>query len=238
MPSARIKREKENMKKLTLLLMVAILACLVMAAAVGCGDKNTPQENNPTDAQTQEPYEPTEEEIQAAIERYAARYGGRVEKLGSGSLIITLTMEATRKFKKYTTEDFKEVGECSLVHGYQTVMDYVEAKLKGVPTEKEYPWINPETYQQQIGLIFTSSSLEDTVRICLILERRPDIEEACPDERLTFDSEGGNSITPTDWASYINVAAAWALTEGSEDVLVGVMDTGIDEGKMSVETTA
>ena len=41
------------MKKFTLLLMVAILACLVMAAAVGCGDRNTPQENNPTDTQTQ-----------------------------------------------------------------------------------------------------------------------------------------------------------------------------------------
>ncbi|MBQ4443818.1 MAG: S8 family serine peptidase [Clostridia bacterium] len=220
------------MKKFTLLLIVAILACLVMAVAMGCGDRNAPQDDN---TQTQEPYEPTDEEIQAAIERYAARFGGRVEKLGTGSLIITLTMEATRKFKKYTTEDFKEVGECSLVHGYQTVMDYVEAKLKGVPTEKEYPWINPETYQQQIGLIFTSSSLEDTVRICLILERRPDIEEACPDERLTFDSEGGNSITPTDWASYINVAAAWALTEGSEDVLVGVLDSGIDHNHSNLD---
>ena len=222
------------MKKFTLLLMVAILACLVMAAAVGCGDRNTPQDDN---TQTQEPYEPTDEEIQAAIERYAAEYGG-IEYICVNSISIKLTLDATREFKTYTADDFKELGECWVGADNQKIANYVEAKLKGLPVEKEYDRINPETYQHAFGLQIVSSTVEGVVRACLILEKRPDVETARPASNIIYDSENTNSTTPTDWASYINVAAAWALTEGSEDVLVGVMDTGIDEGKMSVETTA
>ena len=218
------------MKKFTLLLMVAILACLVMAVAVGCGDRNAPQDDN---TQTQEPYEPTDEEIQAAIERYKAQLQEGEELSPSPYIYITLTKEATREFKDYTANDFIEIGECSIDSDDKDKAEFVKAKMQGIPTTKNYS-IDPETYQRKIWLEINQSGIENVVRACIILEKRNDVESARPSRRtLIYQNSGTPNATNTsvDWHTEINITDAWTLTQGSEDVLVGVMDTGIDEEK-------
>ena len=167
------------MKKFTLLLIVAILACLVMAVAVGCGDKNTPQDDN---TQTQEPYEPTEEEIQAAIERYSVELsdGTRWDDK-SGVIFATLTREATLGLKDYAANDFKELGECTVQNTLKELQQYVVDKSKGLPTEREYN-IDVGTYQHTLIIKIEKPNLNRIIRACILLERRNDIEKARPDK--------------------------------------------------------
>ena len=225
------------MKKFTLLLMVAILTCLVMAVAVGCGDRNMPHDDN---TQTQEPYEPTEEEIQAAIEKYGVELsdGTRWDDK-SGVIFATLTREATLELKDYAANDFKELGECTVQNTLKELQQYVVDKSKGLPTEREYN-IDVGTYQHTLIIKIEKPNLNRIIRACILLERRNDIEKARPDKVFEVEDNVFDiaSVTSEHWLKRINIEEAWALTQGSEDVLVGVMDTGIDEGKMSVETTA
>ena len=133
------------MKKFTLLLIVAILACLVMAAAVGCGDRNTPQENNPTDAQTQEPYEPTEEEIQA---RWMQEINGKQDwDFWDNRLSVTLTKEATRAFKYYTTDDFSEVNATDVYLGITAQFESAKNAYYGLSQTSTDYHIDLDTYQ-------------------------------------------------------------------------------------------
>ena len=215
------------MKKFTLLLMVAILACLVLTVVVGCGDRNTPQDDN---TQTQEPYEPTDEEIQAAIEKYTSELEEGSAIASSPYIIVTLTLAATREFKDYTSEDFKGIGAYTIKWSEENIAKYVKAKLQGLPTEKEYSHINPETYQRRFYVETELHDLKEIVRACILLERNPDIEKARPEYTipLNLNNGGANPAPVATWLQQINIEEAWALTQGSEDVLVGVMDTGID----------
>ena len=213
------------MKKFTLLLMVAILACLVVAMAVGCGDRNTPQENNPTDTQTQEPYEPTEEEIQA---RWMQEINGKQDwDFWDNRLSVTLTKEATRAFKYYTTDDFSEVNATDVYLGITAQFESAKNAYYGLSQTSTDYHIDLDTYQTKWEIKLSENDKENVIRAIIILEHRDDVEKA----EIVWQTKiiGETSVSLENWwHPMIHLSEAIALCESDTIIKVGVLDTGID----------
>ena len=153
------------MKKFTLLLMVAILTCLVMAVAVGCGDRNTLQDD---------PYYIPDEELYAKWNEFnelCQPFG-----FADNTVMIELTNEASLKCKYYTTEDFKEVGAIEVwdSHYYD---DYIQNKLQGLPTSDDLNF-DIYSYKHTVTIILNEHNAENVVRACILLSRRDDVDIA------------------------------------------------------------
>lgn len=62
-----------------------------------------------------------------------------------------------------------------------------------------------------------------------LLERMPSVRYAEPNFRLVPHAEGEDPLRPQQWPlDRINVPAAWNLTMGSRDVVVAVLDSGVE----------
>jgi len=102
------------------------------------------------------------------------------------------------------------------------------------------PWqINLDNYRRILSLRLQESGKENVLRAIRILERRDDVVSATPNfyevfqhaigDHDTFSSMRAHGIPSNQWGlSQIDAARAWGITRGSNEVIVGVMDTGID----------
>ena len=148
--------------RLTILIFIVIMIAMVSAFTLGCVDK--------TDASSHI----TDKEFQAAWNEIYAE--GEYEADG---VVVILTREETRKFKTYTAEDFAEAGDLVIQQDDYRRASYMKAVLAG-ETNTQMPWLDAETYQQGLSLRLTTPTKENIVRACILLSRRPEVEEVYP----------------------------------------------------------
>lgn len=98
-------------------------------------------------------------------------YGRVVDR----SLIVSFTIEETRKFKNYTVDDFKEVNAVAVSDLTSFTWEYVKKKLAGETVEKEM-LVDVENFRRIYMIIISESGAEALLAARAILEQMEGIE--------------------------------------------------------------
>ena len=145
-----------------------------------------------------------------------------------------------------STEDFSEVGcvEVENLTSYSSaIVDEEVARLSNpistlsAETETEHK-VNVNNFKKIISLKLSTPGKQNVLDAIKKLEKRKDVLSAEPNYLETFDSDvdtQSTTLTPNDpdlsmqWAlNKINLPSAWSKSTGSRDVIVGVIDSGIE----------
>lgn len=168
------------------------------------------------------------------------------DEFADDHVIVVLSNAASTSLRNYTTADFSEYGCTEVNNLTKHTSELVNAKLKGdtsvaqqaMATAAEQNIIVPEgfydldtaNYHQILCLTLEEKGKQNVLDTIAEVIQHPDVIYAGPDYILHTDS-----ITPNDpyvddqWAvSKIQLPQAWSITTGSDTVLVGVIDSGID----------
>ena len=103
-------------------------------------------------------------------------------------LLVSMTKEETRKFLKYTTEDFYEINAVRLYEMGARLTEWVEKKVKGIPTDEEM-LVNIATFCRIFVIYLPTNDVEQALRAAEILSQREGIDSAGLDEAnsIMFD---------------------------------------------------
>lgn len=90
--------------------------------------------------------------------------------------------------------------------------------------------INTSNYNKVLCLELANNSKSNVLNVIKDLIQREDVIYAGPDYKMAISSTIPNdSLLESQWAvDSIELSKAWDYTQGTHDILVGVMDTGID----------
>ena len=153
------------------------------------------------------------------------------EEFTDNEVVITITNEESLKFKEYTNSDFSAFNCIEVLELTKGFKEKIESQLNG--TYKGNMPINLETFNRMFKLTLGFRSKSYVLNSIKELEKRDDIKSVEPNyiekyvaSSVPMDPEyySGNQ-----WgADQIDVLDAWDITTGSSDILVGVMDSGID----------
>ena len=90
--------------------------------------------------------------------------------------------------------------------------------------------INTSNYNKVLCLELANNSKSNVLNVIKDLIQREDVIYAGPDYKIAISSTIPNdSLLESQWAvDSIELSKAWDYTQGTHDILVGVMDTGID----------
>ena len=141
------------------------------------------------------------------------------DKFSSDSLLVLLNEEASNSNKKYTVDDFENV-KCS------NVIDLTEGKFEKIKSLDN----EVEDFKRILCLELKESSKEYVLEAIDELMKRDDVLYAGPDYEIK-----SASIIPSDynastqWAiDNIDLPEVWDFSTGTHNVVVGVIDSGID----------
>ena len=129
--------------------------------------------------------------------------------------ILSVKIQPNYNQKEYTAKDFADIG-CTAIEEWIT--------KEGEPYE----------IYRTIDVFFPANTREETLAAGKELEKREDIYSASPNysggtwNSLPNDSEYVSSNNDYWAINKIQLPEAWEIETGSNTVLVGVMDTGID----------
>lgn len=158
------------------------------------------------------------------------------DEFADDRVLIVLNEESSYSLKDYTAADFSELG-CTKVedltyNATKAVRDELAAKANGniLKPEDENPFVNTENYKRVLSLDLNKKSKENVLHTANRLLARNDVYYAGPDYVLTAQSTiPDDPFYPSEWAMPdIGLPQCWDFTTGSPEVIVGVLDTGID----------
>ena len=145
------------------------------------------------------------------------------ENFASNRVLVVLNKTASITEKEYSKDDFAEFGciSCNDLTGVAT---------DSLINNKQNDLVNLENYRRLLCLELNKDSKENVLRVIDELMKMDIVYYAGPDYVLTL-----TSVVPND-TSYlyqwglqsINAPDAWDYVTGSNEVLVGILDTGID----------
>lgn len=134
-------------------------------------------------------------------------------------VLIVLNEEASSDLKTYDENDFVAI-KCG---GVSDLTDYAITNiLTSGNTDVDY--------KRVLSLELEESSKEYVLEAIDELMKRDDVLYAGPDYEISIASTTPNDYNSTDqWAiDALDLPEAWDFTTGSKEVIVGIMDTGID----------
>ncbi len=143
-------------------------------------------------------------------------------------ILVVLDKEYSLIAEEYTVDNFSDINIKSvelLSKGAQSVLEN---------QTKENIKINPDDYRAILCLTLNTSNKKDVLRAINSLIIRDDIQSAEPDVVLYNEVINPNDLyyaNNSQWnlngTAGIDCPQAWNITSGSNDILVGVIDTGI-----------
>lgn len=143
-------------------------------------------------------------------------------------ILVVLDKEYSLIAEEYTVDNFSDINIKSvelLSKGAQSVLEN---------QTKENIKINPDDYRAILCLTLNTSNKKDVLRAINSLIIRDDIQRAEPDVVLYNEVINPNDLyyaNNSQWnlngTAGIDCPQAWNITSGSNDILVGVIDTGI-----------
>lgn len=164
-------------------------------------------------------------------------YAGDGEELpfSDDTILVVLTSEATLTFKKYTSEDFVDIGVLSVDDLMESSREMLYDQLYGEdPSKYKKNWmINKNAFRTILCLTLEHKGEEAIFNAIEKLMKREDVESAEPNYKIHPETTSPNDpLYSNQWGlngNYgIDVPSAWEYTSGSYSVKVGVIDTGID----------
>lgn len=157
-------------------------------------------------------------------------------------VMVVLSNEASLRFEKYDLSDFVEVGCVEVRELTQTMTQKMQKQVKAVETQmgdgknEVYEEIMQRitSFNRVFCVKLSEPGKGNVLNAAKQLQKREDVLYAGPDYLIKIDS-----VTPNDafyendfqWATTAcNIDKAWDISTGSENVVVGILDTGIDAG--------
>ena len=161
-------------------------------------------------------------------------------------IILVLNNKESLMFRNYKLDDFAEVACIEIEDLTEKTCEVIKQQFDA---EKTGDWselekriendtlVNINNFHRILSLTLENPSKENVLKKIKVLEKRPEILSAEPDyiEKLNLVSNDPLYLDDGysgQWAltgTYgINVDKAWNFTTGNPDVIVGVIDSGID----------
>ena len=169
-------------------------------------------------------------------------------------VIVVLNRETTRRFKNYTPKDFPEI-DCVQVNDLTApTVEWAEEQItrsvknneviqtgdNAVLANDKAMLVDAVEFRRILSLELREQSKENVLNAIKQLEKRNDIISAEPNYTFAPSSNYPNNqvfTNPNDprWSTWghwaiekIQAPKAWEIATGSADVVVGIVDTGID----------
>lgn len=145
------------------------------------------------------------------------------DEFADNKVMVVLTESASRSDKDYSVADF-------ISYGCIEVKDLTEFATQTVQSGVDNELVNTENYKRVLSLTLNQNSKENVLQVINSLIEREDVLYVGPDYIMTTSSTSSNDTYATSqWAiNNIGLKDCWDFTQGSTEVVVGVMDTGID----------
>ena len=156
---------------------------------------------------------------------------------------MVLNRQETLRFKKWDIDDFPEIDIISVENLTATSENVVNADLTRRKYGETYQTknvkhvskskINAEEFKTILCLTLKNSGKENVLNAIERLRHRTDIITAEPDYAFTFTSTPNDTyfVEGKQWGlngeKGINAPQAWNMVKGSNSVMVGVIDSGI-----------
>jgi len=132
------------------------------------------------------------------------------------------------------TKEVEDIGDGNVTLSSSTLM----SSLKGLQIENIKQAINLPVRSKQKGskaeelsriYEITFNSGEDVYKVCYDLLSNPEVEYAVPIyKRYPFHIPDDTQFPYQYAMTNINAASAWDITKGSTDIVIGIVDTGVD----------
>lgn len=138
-------------------------------------------------------------------------------------ILVHLNKDASFSSKEYTKNDFSEIGCVE-------VTDLTSAATECVIKNIENDLVNIDKYRRILSVKLNKNSKENVLEMVDKLMERSDVYYASPDYKMsTCSTYSNDTYASTQWAlDNVNLPEAWDYNTGSSDVLVGIIDSGID----------
>ncbi len=140
-------------------------------------------------------------------------------------IIVVLSKEETNKYKDYTPDDFPEIDCQSVTDLTQSIVN----KIKNKEFDENKSLINLEKFNRILSLELKEKSKENVLKSIKELEKRNEILSAEPNTTIDVCNTPNDGKISEQWG-LTNTKAynAWNISQNASQVLVGVLDTGID----------
>lgn len=153
----------------------------------------------------------------------------------ANEVLVAMTKQASRSGKLYLPEDFSEIG-CTKVEDLTSKLD---------SSDEQSNFFNTENYRKILLLTLESNSKRNVLQAVNDLNRRSDVEFAQPNlvtelQEPPVETQS-TPLSPTSRAqsndpnlsaqyglNKTSAQGAWDYHTGSRNILVGVLDSGID----------
>lgn len=158
------------------------------------------------------------------------------DRFADDTVLVVLNEQASYSSKNYTTNDFSALG-CSKIQDLTQETTRVvqqnnpqgRAFLTNENVINTNELVNVENYKRVLSLKLEEKSKQNVLNVIKELEKRSDVYYAGPDYLITPQSTPNDSLVVGQWAlDVLDLPECWDYVLGSSDVVVGVIDTGIE----------
>lgn len=157
-------------------------------------------------------------------------------KFSSERILVVLHSNVDELNKVYSIDDFPEIELDSIKELTHLSRNALIEQLSSNDVINNHMTINVDTYKRILSLKLKNPTKENVLRGINELMKRDEILSAEVDSML-YNCEVASVndayyVSDSQWSlkdgSGINIEKAWGFTKGSNEVVVGVIDTGID----------
>ncbi len=146
----------------------------------------------------------------------------------SSTIQIVLNDVASASDKEYTINDFTEIDCSSVVDITKTITDNIKNGNTNL--------IDSSNFKRVLNITITNPSKTNVLNAISILEQRNDVYSVSPNYYVEYSSIPNDEFIDKQWSiNNINLPDAWNINTGSDSVLVGIIDTGIDGDHLELE---